>query len=286
MNLAQIKAAVKAAKEMEKISINVGRDIGKDVNKLASKDIEAAVAKHFPGSKIVAHDVIPPKPESHFGPFEHTSRITLEAPVGDVKARTHALSEALAQDAIPALNHTSGEAVLAGPKAEDWGGAFNKSYFVHPGEEAAFGNAHVEDLPFVHYSKKAGLTELDPAMYGTGMKGAEAGRLADAPDVKNRSYFYVDKGVDTMRPESGVGGNKYTGKATGIYNLANDPRGLVAETKLMSNDPYLAKQGIEQYNRDLHLSNMERAIKQAGYKGYHTGDTGVLFEKTPVSIAE
>jgi len=277
-----MKAALQAAKEMEKISINVGRNVGSDINKLASKDIEKAVAKHFPGSKIVTHDVIPPKPESHFGPFEHTSRVTIEAPSGDIKASTHALSEALAQDAIPALNHTTGEAVLAGPKAEDWGGAFNKSYFVHPGDEAAFGNAHVEDVPFVHYSRQAGLGELDPAMYGTGMKGAEAGRLADAPDVKHRSYFYVDKGADTMKPESGVGGNKYTGTATGIYNLANDPRGLRAETKAISNDPYLAKQGINQYSQDLHLNNLERAIKGAGYKGYHTGDTGVLFEKTPV----
>ena len=286
MNLAEIKAAMKAAKELGKVTLNIGRNVGQDVNALDSKVIEQAISKHFPGSKILAHDVIEAQPEKHFGPFEPTSRITLEAPAGDLKARTGALSEALAQDAIPALAHDTGEAVLAGPKAAEWGGQFNKSYFVHPGDEAAFGNKHVEELPFVHYSKKQDLTELDPAMYGTGMKGAEAGRLADAPDVKGRSYFYVDKGADTMKPESGVGGNKYTGKATGIYNLADDSRGLIAETKAISNDPYLASQGINQYNRDLHLSNMERAIKNAGYKGYHTGDTGVLFEKTPVSAVE
>lgn len=123
-------------------------------------------------------------------------------------------------------------------------------------------------------------------MFAALTEGGEARRLADAPDIKDRSYFYVDKGANTMRPESGVGGNKYQGKASGIYNLAQDPQGFIEGTREASNNPYLAQQGIIQRDKDLHTNNVERAIKDAGYSGYHTGDTGVLFNATPVSPAE
>ena len=284
--LSTIKAALKAAEPLEHVSLNVGRNVGESVNKLTNGQVEKAIAKSFPGSQIVSHDVIPANPNSHFGPFEPTSRVTIATRPQDLKSQTHSLAENLNQDAIPALNHSTGEAVLAGPKAADWGDKFKQNFFVHPGQNEAHGNQFAQTMPFVHYSSKPGLTELDPSKYGTGMKGAEARRLADAPDIKDRSYFYVDKGANTMRPESGVGGNKYQGKASGIYNLAQDPQGFIEGTREASNNPYLAQQGIIQRDKDLHTNNVERAIKDAGYSGYHTGDTGVLFNKTPVYTPE
>jgi hypothetical protein len=274
-----------AAKEkmLKEISFNIGRNVGKDVNKLTNKEIEAAIKKNFPGSSITAHDVIEAQAGKNFGPFEPTSRVTIKASPENLKSQTHALSEALKQDAIPAFTHGGEEAVLAGPNAAAWGDEFNKNYFVHPGEESAFGNQYAKEVPFYHFSKQQGITSLDPSKYGTGMKGAEAGRLAEAEDIRPRSYYYLDKGEQTAKPESGVGGVRYGGVAKGVYDLATDPLEFFAATKQSAKDPYLASKGIDQYNRDMHMNAVERAIKKAGFKGYHSGDSGISFE--PIEVA-
>lgn len=278
-SISAIKAQLSMAKPAETITFNVGRNIGSKINALANPEIESAIKANFPGSQVLTHDVVPANSGSHFGPHEPTSRVTISTPeTSALKAQTHSLSEALNQDAIPAFNHVSGESVLAGPKAADWGDEFKKNYFVHPGETEAHGNQFAETVPFVHYSRTANLTKLDPTKYGNGMKGAEANRLADAPDIKPRSYFYVDRGEQTMAPESGVGGNKYQGTASGIYNLEKDPQGFFASTRANSIDPYL-----NNYSSNLHINNVERAIKDAGYNGYHTGKAGILFNETPVN---
>ena len=143
---------------------------------------------------------------------------------------------------------------------------------------------HAKRLPFVHFSNAPSISQLDPRMYGSGIKGAEAARLKEAPDIKPRSYFYVDK--PNVRPEQGLGPHKYQGMAEDIYPLDQDPLGLSAIAKQKSLDPHLMSQGIQQVNEAQHLNELERLIKQAGYKGYANDDVGLLFYPTPVKKAE
>jgi hypothetical protein len=143
---------------------------------------------------------------------------------------------------------------------------------------------HAKQVPFVHFSQSPSIYELDPRMYGRGIKGAEASRLQEAPDIKPRSYFYVDK--PNVQPEPGLGPHKYQGVAEDIYPLHDDPMGFSAIAKQKSLDPYLMSQGIQQVNEAQHLNELERLIKQAGYKGYANDDVGLLFYPTRVKKAE
>jgi len=143
-----------------------------------------------------------------------------------------------------------------------------------------------EEVPFVHYSTQPNLTSLEPSFYGRGIKGQEAVRLKDAPDIRNRSYFYVDKGEQTMRPEQGLGNQKYQGTASNVYNLADDPEGFHAIAKAKSLDPYMMSFGREVVDPAVKATELERLIKGAGYEGYHTGDVGLLFNPTPVTKVE
>jgi hypothetical protein len=114
------------------------------------------------------------------------------------------------------------------------------------------------------------------------MKGAEAARLSTATDIAPRSYFYHGENIV---PESGVGGNKYTGVSQNSYPWSKDPGDFY--TKSRTNDPYLMQMGITQHSPEHTINNMERMIKEAGYSGYHTDTgTGVLFNDTPVIKAQ
>lgn len=139
---------------------------------------------------------------------------------------------------------------------------------------------HGETVNFVHYSRSPTIRQLDPSFYGKGIKGAEAERLNQAPDIKPRSYFYKD--TPNVRPEPGLGPYKYQGTATNIYPLHSDPEELRRMAKEMSMDEYLASQGIQQVNQSQYLNNLERMIKERGYSGYASGDTGLLFE--PIDV--
>ena len=140
-----------------------------------------------------------------------------------------------------------------------------------------------EDVPFIHYSNHPALNRLEPSLYGTGIKGQEAARLKDAQDIKNRSYFYVDKGDQTMRPEAGLGSQKYQGIASNIYNAAEDPEGFHDIAKSKALDPYMMQFGREMVDPNVKATELERLIKGAGYEGYHTGDVGLLFNPSPVT---
>jgi hypothetical protein len=86
-----------------------------------------------------------------------------------------------------------------------------------------------------------------------------------------------------MRPEQGLGNQKYQGTASGVYNLAEDPESFrqVAKTKAL--DPYMMSMGREMVDPAVHANELERLIKGSGYSGYHTGDVGLLFNPTPVT---
>jgi hypothetical protein len=141
-----------------------------------------------------------------------------------------------------------------------------------------------KSVPFVHYSKAPNISTLDPNMYGTGIKGREAARLKDAPDIKPRSYFYTQAGG--RQPEQGLGPHKYQGVAEDIYPLHDDPAGFSQIAKVKAIDPYMMSQGIERIDEQVHLNELERLIKKAGYKGYANDDVGLLFDPTPVMKAD
>jgi hypothetical protein len=147
---------------------------------------------------------------------------------------------------------------------------------------------HAKSMPVVHYSKQSSLTELDPRFYGSkeGIKGQEARRLKDAQDIRDRSYFYVDAGENTMKPEQGLGPFKYQGMAHDIYDLANDPAGYGALAKVKALDPYLASMGREMIDPEIHANELERAIKGAGYGGYSNDKVGLTWSPLPVTRSE
>ena len=139
---------------------------------------------------------------------------------------------------------------------------------------------HAKSVPFVHYSNKADLSYLDPNMYGTGIKGKEAARLKDAPDIRPRSYIYTQAGG--RQPEQGLGPHRYEGVAEDMYPLHEDPMGFSAIAKQSAIDPYMMQFNREVVDESKHLNELERLIKKAGYKGYANDDVGLLFQPTGV----
>jgi len=119
----------------------------------------------------------------------------------------------------------------------------------------------------VHYSKQP-RSSLAGFAYGTGLKGAEAGRLAGAdPRLANRIHFYVDTG-NGIRPEAGVGGNVHAVYLDNLYDAAADPLGLRAQASAMGRD-----------DRGQWFNAVESAILDAGFDGVYIpaaqGDQGV-----------
>lgn len=137
-----------------------------------------------------------------------------------------------------------------------------------------------KSIPFVHFSKADNIARLEPNMYGTGIKGAEGSRLQDAADIRPRSYFYTDR--PDVRPEQGLGNIKYSGVSEASYPLHEDPAGFYKLAKELAKDPFFAKQNVEIIDRSKMLNEVERAIKNAGYTGYHTDEAGILFHPTDV----
>jgi hypothetical protein len=108
----------------------------------------------------------------------------------------------------------------------------------------------------VHFSKQPRST-LVSSMYGTGLKGAEFERLIDAPDIRPRIYFYVDKG-NGIRPEAGVGGSPHVIRLNNLYDASSDSKGIIKNNT-----------GTTLGER---LNNLERSIIEAGYDGYLSKD--------------
>jgi hypothetical protein len=124
-----------------------------------------------------------------------------------------------------------------------------------------------------HWSIREGLKEIDPAKYGTGLKGAEAERkIADPINWINRSYCGVKDGGYV--PEAGLGTVKYDVNIPyeSLYDFIRDPLRLFSEAQKLKGNP---------------TSIYEKLIKERGYKGYYVnsptkGNTVALFEKVTV----
>jgi hypothetical protein len=121
-----------------------------------------------------------------------------------------------------------------------------------------------------HWSTREGLTEIDPAKYGTGLKGAEAERkIADPANWIDRSYYGVKNGGYV--PEVGLGTAKYEVDIPykNLYDFTSDPLRLFSEAQKLKGN---------------HVSIYEKLIKKKNYKGYYVnsptkGNTVALFEK-------
>lgn len=126
-----------------------------------------------------------------------------------------------------------------------------------------------------HWSGKEGLGEIDPAFYGTGLKGAERARkVADPKNWTDRSYFGVkDSGYV---PEAGLGTVRYSVDIPykNLYDFNNDPLRLFSEAKKLKGD---------------HTSIYEKLIKEKGYRGYYVnsptkGNVVAMFDKVTPKI--
>jgi hypothetical protein len=121
-----------------------------------------------------------------------------------------------------------------------------------------------------HWSTREGLTEIDPAKYGTGLKGAETKRkIADPANWINRSYYGIKDGG--YIPEAGLGTVRYNVDVPyrSLYDFTGDPLRLFSGTQKSKGNP---------------TSIYEKLIKERGYKGYYVnspakGNMAVLFEK-------
>lgn len=99
----------------------------------------------------------------------------------------------------------------------------------------------------VHFSKEPRKV-LEGTHYGTGIKGAEAKRLAesDDPRIKTRLAFYVDEG-NGVKPEMGLGRATHTARLGNLYDARSNALKLPSKN----------------YNE------FESAVIDAGYDGYY-----------------
>ncbi len=144
-----------------------------------------------------------------------------------------------------------------------------------------------------HFSRKEGLKYLDPAFYGTGFKGAERFRMYDDSWLP-RTYFGVDTGTKKgYRKEHSLGDVRYDVwiPIEELYDFDNDPDNLKATIKESTRPKTWAnyENGVKAEN-DSFISRYEKAIYDAGYKGYYTqspmGTTAAVFEKTPLTLGQ
>lgn len=123
----------------------------------------------------------------------------------------------------------------------------------------------------IHYGKAAGLSTLSSTSYGTGIKGAEAARLAESTDarIKKRVYFYIKNSDAIPAPEAGLGPNVYEAKLENIADTDNQ-----ADLDRIR----AVKQGTD-------TNAFESAVLDAGFDGYSNrlqGTIVVLNKDVPV----
>lgn len=128
----------------------------------------------------------------------------------------------------------------------------------------------------IHYGKAAGLSSLSGTAFGTGIKGAEQARLAEAgvdPRIKKRVYFYLtNNNADMPRPEIGLGQHVYRATLGNMYDPANASQ---AE-----------RQRVESSRKTRDVNGFESAILDAGFRGYVNREQGtavVLNADVPVA---
>lgn len=144
--------------------------------------------------------------------------------------------------------------------------------------------AHAQTFRGTHFGNVAGLSELDPAAYGTGALGAEAKRLA--PDLRERSYFYLD---DRAKGERGTGPHRYQAELRDVYDLSADPLAIRQMMRERYTNPADARINPGMIDWEAVTNETERYLKSLGYGGFATPQgtlpAAVMWGRTPVMPA-
>ena len=142
-------------------------------------------------------------------------------------------------------------------------------------------------LPLTHYSQSASLTQTDPTRYGTGIKGEEAARLRQAPDIRDRTYFYTGR-PGLVKPEAGLGSNVYTAQGENLYNMARDPAKLGVLADVVNTTSPMARINPGAVNDFQRANDFERLMRAYGYAGYYSPEQKIatVFEPTRVKLAK
>ena len=137
-----------------------------------------------------------------------------------------------------------------------------------------------------HYSNEPNLQLIDPTRYGTGIKGAEAERLMHFPGgVRDRSYFYLGE-PGAVAPEAGLGGNRYRGESSSLYDITQDPLDFKLLAREANRTPFTARANAGVTYPLQEANDYERLVKEYGYEGMinpnATKPMGIMFEPTKV----
>jgi hypothetical protein len=139
-----------------------------------------------------------------------------------------------------------------------------------------------QEALLTHYGKSENITELDPSMYGTGIKGEEARRMVESfMPMRDRSYAYLGD-VGQVQPEPGLGPYVYQSRVGGLYDPMTDPENLALLSRVRNTSSYLTPYGGA-FDKAQAATDLERLVSQYGYRGLLGPSEAVLFQKTPVT---
>lgn len=164
--------------------------------------------------------------------------------------------------------------VTEGPAPEGVGIALSRAAGANTAPKAFRGRT----VQLTHWSKATELKQTDPTEHGNGGAGKELERRREYGDIYvPRTYF----GYGKYRRETQVGVNRYSMLVDGdsLYDLDRDPLDLYPDQDA------LQKAGYARFDNRAALTLFERAIKDAGFKGYVSTSyqAGVLFNKQKVT---
>lgn len=133
-------------------------------------------------------------------------------------------------------------------------------------------------VQLTHWSTKSELKQTDPNEHGNGGAGAEWKYRREYGEIyPMRTYF----GYGKYHRESQVGRHRYSMLVDGdsLYDLDRDP------LDLYPGQEELQKAGYARFDKRAAITLYEKAIKDAGYKGYVSTSfqAGVLFQKQKVT---
>jgi hypothetical protein len=133
-----------------------------------------------------------------------------------------------------------------------------------------------------HFSNKPNLDVLDPAKYGSGIRGQEARRLQETMNpVAQRSYAYRG-GIGQVTPEPGLGVYPYQMNVSGLYDPAIDPEMLGLLSTVRNTTSYLSPYNKGLLDPQQRLTDLERLTREYGYRGLLDPTKAILFNPTPV----
>ena len=140
------------------------------------------------------------------------------------------------------------------------------------------GTTRTEKL--THFSGEPNLRVTDPSRYGTGIRGEEAERLATAPDIRPRTFFYTG---EEPRPEVGLGPYRYGAQAD-LYDISADPLQIRTLAKESLRRPMSAQVNPGMVDPGEALTAAERVLRDYGYTGYVVPESRAATVFSPLQV--